>query len=201
MISLLKKGGERVFITHVNRYRRMMVNRELDRSLFDLVYDKNAEHIFIDLIEERFDILDTGERYITLSDAFEGINERDSFTGRIIPRDSEECTSLWEKSFDLVHGLLSGKMKMTVVESYLSERVGTLEQTRQHDDIDLIRKTNQILSGYYRYIRKYYSDVTMVKTDDLDLYFTDEKYEYGAIPSHLNRLVNRQIAQRIEKTI
>ena len=34
-----------------------------------------------------------------------------------------------------------------------------------------------------------------------DLYFTDEKYEYGAIPSHLNEIENQRIAEKIEEAL
>ena len=34
-----------------------------------------------------------------------------------------------------------------------------------------------------------------------ELYFTDEKYEYGAVPSHLNELENQRIAEKIEEAL
>ncbi len=201
MISLLRTDAGHVFVTHPNRYRQMMVNRELNRVFFDLAEEKKAEYVFIDLIEERFDILDTGKAYITVSDAFEGIRERSRFTGRSIARDSEECTALWKKGFDLLYCMLKDSAKIVVIENRLSERVGSLTARRAFEDLEKIRIINAVLDSYYEYISKSYPDVDMVRVSDLELYFTDEKYEYGAVPSHLNRLVNRQIAQRIEEMI
>ena len=60
---------------------------------------------------------------------------------------------------------------------------------------------NRIMKRYYDHIRENYPDVLMIETGDLPLYFTDEKYEYGAIPSHLNEIVNKQIAKRIAKKL
>ena len=41
----------------------------------------------------------------------------------------------------------------------------------------------------------------MIETADCAYYYTDRKYEYGAIPSHPNEIVNREIADRIERNI
>ena len=34
-----------------------------------------------------------------------------------------------------------------------------------------------------------------------ELYFTDRRYEYGAIPSHLNEIENQRIAKAIEEAL
>ena len=41
----------------------------------------------------------------------------------------------------------------------------------------------------------------MIRFADDPLRFTDRKFEYGAIPSHLNELLNQELAKRIERML
>lgn len=40
-----------------------------------------------------------------------------------------------------------------------------------------------------------------MEASECENYYTDRLYEYGAVPSHLNELVNREIAEKIEGCI
>jgi hypothetical protein len=41
----------------------------------------------------------------------------------------------------------------------------------------------------------------VIEVADLPEYFTDKNYEYGAVPSHLNEIVNQKIAGRIGRLL
>ena len=69
------------------------------------------------------------------------------------------------------------------------------------ENVQKIRAVNAILSQYYGYIREYYPDITIVQVADLPEYFTDENYDYGAVPQHLNEIVNQKIAGIIGEKI
>jgi hypothetical protein len=88
-----------------------------------------------------------------------------------------------------------------VVENYLCETVGSLQGRKSFDNIEQIRRTNGILKRYYAYMKQLLRDALIVSPSGDDLYFTDEKYEYGAIPSHLNELENQRIAEKIEEAL
>ena len=62
-----------------------------------------------------------------------------------------------------------------------------------------IRRVNRILKGYYDYFERNCKAVKVVEASKGRLYFTDRQYEYGAIPSHLNEIVNREIAGMVER--
>ena len=41
----------------------------------------------------------------------------------------------------------------------------------------------------------------MIPAHECENYFTDEAYEYGAVPQHLNDIVNQRIAHMIEEAV
>ncbi|MBQ1358691.1 MAG: glycosyltransferase family 2 protein [Oscillospiraceae bacterium] len=204
IISLLnRRDGDGIRFTHRNRYREIMLNRESDQAFWDVLAEIRPDYLFMDLIEERFNILLHEGSYYTVSDAFEG-SDHSSLSGTIICRSSEECAALWRKAFfSFVQGVsqVSPDTQIIVIEDYLSERVGDIDRTYQFEEIDEIRSTNKMLRDCYRYIRSDYGQIAVIRVEDIGHYFTDEKYEYGAIPSHLNEIVNQEIAIRIERII
>ncbi len=204
IISLLKPAHSRPEITHRNRYRQMMIERDLRQAFPTVLAEFRPAYLFLDLIEERFDILEYEDRFITCSDALEGIEERELFAGaRRIPYDSEERKNLFREAWkNLVSlcGTASPGTRIIVIENYLSEKTGSLLSQREFAGIGQIRSVNRVLREYYDFIR---TDprITVVPAADLKEYFTDENYEYGAVPSHLNEIVNRKIAERIRQIL
>ncbi|MBQ3400808.1 MAG: glycosyltransferase [Lachnospiraceae bacterium] len=210
LISLLPSpGAEKSKVSahahHRNRYREIMVNRDLDRAFFGILAETGPDLFLLDLIDERFDILGTPGGYVTLSDAFEGtdlcgaLRERVSGGHEVIPFGSPAWTALWEEAAELLFRTLSeAGTRPVVIEAYLSEEVGSLREKREFPEIPHIRAVNAVLSRCYEYLRAHFPGAVMIPAADLPEYFTDEKYEYGAVPSHLNEIVNRKIAERIE---
>ena len=62
-------------------------------------------------------------------------------------------------------------------------------------------KINDLLGRYYAYAEQNCKGITCVKAYECENYFTDAEYEYGAVPSHLNEVVNGEIAEMIEKNM
>ena len=216
MISLLSPAGGDLTVGHKNRYRRMMLQREAGQQLWPILRELRPEYLFLDLLEERFDILALDGRYLTVSDAFEGGEFTDPASGRTlsaaellargrrIPRDSEECAALWQagcrKLTEEVRRAAPG-LRFVIVESCLCETVGDLEGREPFPELAAIRRTNEILRGYYAYLKALLPEAAVVSPGADELYFTDKKYEYGAIPSHLNEIENQHIAECLEEVL
>ena len=236
LISLLSQEEPAYGQSHKNRYRQIMLEREWKRSYWEILRELKPKFIFIDLIEERFDILQIGDSFVTVSDAFEGAKftgglsgiklpaqteagrpagkeelAADELTakdlmksGQVILRDSSRCTELWQQACrNMVTETLRicPDIRFFIVENYLCETVGNLESRKPFENAGYIRKTNSILQRYYSYLKELLPDAAMVSPAEDDLYFTDEKYEYGAIPSHLNEIENQKIAAKIEEAL
>ncbi len=188
---------------HKNKYREIMVRRDISALLWTIVEEIKPEYFFIDLIEERFDIIEYKGAYMTKSDAFDGIEE--TLKGyRVIKRDSKECDLLWKQKclefLAQVQRYIPCE-NIVLIKSYLSEFVGDFDHKEQFEDIQDIRKVNDILKEYYDFLIAHCKGIKVVEASECPMYFTDIRYEYGAIPSHLNEMVNEKIAEKIEGII
>lgn len=204
LISLLSAPSN-MTVTHKNRYRKMMIDRELGQSLRTVLHEEQPDYLFLDLMEERYDILEYQGRYLTDSDALQGAEEYERFcTGRRIRLDSEERSELWLQAFRKLLELVrteSPDTKIIVIASCLSRQYGNPEHREEYPEIETIDRMNRILNGYYRMIHDLDPDIPVIEVKDLPDYFTDKNYEYGAVPSHLNEIVNQKIAGRIGRLI
>lgn len=203
LISLMNPVEVPFLCLHKNKYREIMVRRDIKSEFWKIIKEIKPEYIFIDFVEERFDVLEYAGGYITKSDAYDTLEQPFS-DNHIIERNSEACFILWKSCFQRFIEKVqieNSKCKIMVIENYLSEEVGDIFQKTYFGNLEEIRKKNQILKRYYNFISEKYPYIPIVETMDCAYYYTDRKYEYGAIPSHLNEIVNRKIANKIEKEI
>lgn len=198
IISIMK-DCQGIEVVHKNKYRMIMLDRDIASSFWKIIEEYQPKYLFMDFMEERFDIVEYKGGYITKSDAFDGMEA--SIEGyRIIERRSAECRELWQSSVQEFMRKIQKYVPMNniyVIKSYLSEYVGDCNEKQKFEQFEYIGEINKILSEYYSFIEKNYSDIQLIETQDFPLYMTDQEYEYGAIPSHLNEMVNMQIAERI----
>ena len=203
MVSLLEPAEETPAVHHPNRYREIMIDREIRQDFFRIPAQMKPRTVFVDLMEERFGILERHGRYLTDSDALQGSDEYRVFCdeSRRIPLDSEEKRILWQRAFERFLDLVGEQTNVIVLRNLLSERKGDLQSQEEYTNTADIRKTNRILDGYYTYIEENHPEIPVIKTTDLPEYFTDRNYEYGALPQHLNEIVNQKIAGRLHRQL
>ena len=193
-------------VHHKNRYRELMVQREVDQAFWGVLDAQHPRFVFMDFIDERFDLLEWDGRFLTCSDAFEGaqLDGVDAASCRRVKFGSDEHELLWRAAFDAFVTQLSEeapKTQLVIVENYLSERIGTLAGTHLFDEVDTIRAKNAVLAKMYAYVRESYPKIRVIPAHKCENYFTDEAYEYGAVPQHLNDIVNQHIAHMIEEAV
>ncbi len=231
LVSLLNQEEPAYGQTHKNRYRQIMLERERKRSYWEILRELKPKFVFIDLIEERFDILQLGDSFVTMSDAFEGAkftggpgviklpaqteagkpSGKEELTpeemirfGQVIARDSARCKELWQRACQKMvkeTQRICPDIRFVIIENYLCGTMGNLESRKPFENTEYIRKTNSVLQQYYSCLKELLPDAAVVSPSEDDLYFTDEKYEYGAIPSHLNEIENQKIAAKIEEAL
>lgn len=203
LISLMNPVDTDVPFRHKNRYREIMLKREFENQFWDIIHEIMPEYLFIDFIEERFDIFSYGNGYLTKSDALEDA-ECSLENAAVIKRNTKECRSLWEKScLEFLKRLQDEypSINIVLIENYLSEQVGDVHVRNTYENIDEIRKLNRILKSYYDFLKLNCNKLKVIEAYKSDYYFTDQQYEYGAIPSHLNEIANQKIAEMIERSI
>lgn len=204
IISIMHPAEHVKLCGHSNAYRKKMIDRDLQSAFWTILEEVRPEYLFLDFLEERFDVIRLkGDGFITKSDALEEA-DLGVVDGIIVERDSQECKIQWEKDYcDFYEKVIQyiPADHIILVENYLSEEVGDVYSKRTYKDLGEIRKINRLLQGYYGFVKENFKDVKYVEAYKCDYYFTDEKYEYGAVPSHLNEVVNKEIASVIESTI
>ena len=204
IISIMNNNVNHINIRHINSYRDMMINRDIGNQFLDVIKNEGFDCLFIDLIEERFDIIEYNGDYYTKSNAFDEADIKGEYDFRIIKRDSEKCNELWKKSFDKLIDAVMDKVgidRVIVLENYLCENHGDGLTETPFDNIDEIKKVNLILRGYYQYIKERYPQITFVDAYKDEQYVTDDKYEYGCYPYHLNEMANLRIAKKVQKIL
>lgn len=203
LISLMNPVKSDISCRHKNRYREMMLEREIHNQFWSILEEMKPDYIFMDFIEERFNLIALEDGYLTESDALDGA-ECSIERGRRIRRESEECHKLWEVSCRQFIDKLQRNypsVKIVLIKNYLSEKAGDIYGQREYENLKEIREINKILEDYYRYFENHCMGVKAVEASECKYYFTDHQYEYGAIPSHLNELANQEIARMIERCI
>ena len=201
LISLLGPKGEAPVIRHKNRYRELMLEHEANLDFFDVLEARQPACIVLDLIEERHDIIEWEGRYLTLSDALEGAEGIELDACRVILRQSEECERLFAEAAHLFAEELHCRLpecRVIVVENYLATHVGDRSHKEEFEDVDGIRNTNAHLLACYDVFCNEVSEAIRIPAYQCEDYFTDAGYEYGAVPSHLNAIVNQRIAALVE---
>lgn len=203
LISIMHPPEGKYVLFHKNRYRQIMLERERNNMFWKLMEERKPDFVALDFVEERFDVIVYQSGYLTKSDAFDGCEERPE-ADRIILRDSEECMALWQESaLSFIRRMLEcyPKTKIVLIKNYLAEKKGDIDSQEYFENLNEIRRMNRILGQYYMFFQRHCKTVKAVETLECQYYFTDKEYEYGAIPSHLNELVNREIAGKVEDCI
>ena len=185
---------------HRNRYREIMLERERLGSLWSLLEERRPAYFIMDLLEERFGLVRAGGRLWTASDAFEGAEARPFGEGERIAADGAERERLWRHAAEAFFARVreaSPGIRFVLVENLLSQTVGGPDGRVPFADADGIRRVNDRLRSYYAFAETLCPDAVVIRPADDPLYYTDREYEYGAVPAHLNEIVNRRIAGMI----
>lgn len=187
-------------VTHQNRYREIMINRDIQSDFWNVLSKERPSYLILDFIEDRYDVIKFKDGYLTKSEAYTGC-EHSLEGGEQINADSEQYISLWEQSCLIFIKRLREchpRLQIVLVKSYLSEYVGDIFHQDSYSEIEWIQKVNHRLKHYYDFFQENCDYVKSVDASKCECYFTDREYEYGAEPGHLNDLVNREIGQMIE---
>lgn len=180
-------------------FRGRMVEADCNKKLKRILQNRETDYVFIDFMEERYDILDYGnQRYLTYSDALKEQNiSLDNV--RVIERDSEECQRKWEESCDQFIELLQKRVEskgVFLIRFFLAEGYGKCGKEKEYNNLHEIKRINSILQDYYLYFEKKYSGINVIEVDEKYCY-TDEGVKYGCYPWHLNQHAQFDVRNKI----
>lgn len=203
IIGIMHPVKKELKFFHKNEYRERMLQRDINSEFWNIMSEKSPQYIFMDFIEERFNVIHYKDSYFTQSDALDGADiNLDEM--RVLPRMSNECKKLWQQSclsFIEKIKVEFPSTKIILIKNFLCEQYGNILRRQKYSNYLEVRGINLILEDYYVFFEKNCPGVMILEATKCNHYFTDENYEYGKLPSHLNDLVNREIAEKIEVLI
>ncbi len=168
-----------------NSFRKRMLERELNNDPIKEVSNGLYDYLIMDFIEERFDLWNSDEYWITNSDAFEESNTKLDEKWRLVSRNTDEVSKEFRKNWDKFIELakdLGFLRKIILVENYLNEKYGEFGGETLFDNAKDIREINGILRTYYEYAAQ--SGVIILHPHERGECFSDTDYKHGCKPSH-----------------
>ncbi len=165
---------------------------------------QEIDHIFIDLLEERFDIGVYEGEYFTVSDAFLEVADKLPLTYQVIGAGSEEWERLWKEACGRFFGrilLYVRPEQVVIVESKLSEQYIDEKGRHDFDEIDQIRKCNERLQRCYDHIKSLHPECKSVAVAQLAYYATNADFRHGCFPWHLGNMAYSRIGEYIKEVL
>lgn len=203
IISLMSEGRSIREEIHTSSYRVSMIKKDYEKSFWKDIEGEVPEFLFIDFLEERFDILQCQESFFTKSDAWEGCSMADDNSYEIISRTGTECRELWETSCEKFVTRLKKYFKpnqIILVKNYLCTSYGDGEELHTFDQLDWIVEMNKLLESYYQYFIDMFQGIHTIESRE-NIIYTEKLFKYGVYPWHYNRLMYMEIAYKIKQII
>lgn len=165
---------------------------------------QDIDHIFIDLLEERFDVGVYEGDHFTVSDAFLEVKDGMPFSYQVISAESEEWNRLWKEACDRFFErilLYVHPDQVVIVESKLTEQY--VDENGRHDfnEIEKIRKCNQRLQKCYEYIKSGYPEFKSIPIAQMECYVTNADFRHGCFPWHLGNMSYSRIGDYIKELL
>lgn len=190
IVSIMSDKSRNFSVVNSNQYRQSMIDKDINGVFVNQLEKDSPNLIIIDFIEERFNIIRYEDCCYTYSDAFEE-SSKDISEYDIIDRFSAECDALWKSACNGLIRLINAldeKCTVILLESYLSDYIGNIYKRDKFDD-EYIVSVNSLLKSYYDYFESNCNRIKVIRESEIpDKYkYTEETFEHGARPEHLNK--------------
>lgn len=203
IISLMNKCNQSVDFSHKNIYRNKMIEKDVYSNLWDIFDRQRPDYFAIDLLEERNDIIKYDKGCMTKSVAVSQA-EINYSNAIVLKFGSDVWLEEWKQSFnkftDRIQQYVSVD-KIIIVKHLLTERHGNVFGSKEYENIEEIRRINHILEKCYQYAIDVLPHCKVIDLTKDEKYITDEKYEYGVEPYHINSLINEKVGEMILENI
>ena len=196
IISIVNPIEDEIEVNHKNKFRKKMIEKDIKSDFGRKI--SNCDYLVWDFLEERYGVIKIGQAFCTNSDALKQADI--TVDGDKVEFGTEEWKNLWFESFKQFMGKLFNIIpadKVIVVKNILATQYGNVNKLSVYKEKENIHYINQILKWCYEVAEREYPQISFIDINDCMYYFTDEKYEYGAYPWHLNEYVNEEIAKKI----
>lgn len=170
-----------------SKFQQNLVNIDISKRAVQLIEQSDADLYLIDLIDERFDLLETApEKRCTISGEFRNTGAlKDIANAKIIRSGSEDFFKRWEKGFVSLLRILEKANKLDKIrinKVYWQSEMENGEQYKSPSK-DVINKANETLSKMYSFIEKHLSHSHFFTYDDNEMKGAST-HKWGPAPFH-----------------
>lgn len=188
LISIMSENRISTFPEGDNTFRKKALTRDLQKQFINDIKENCNDFIFIDFLEERFDIIEYCGGYYTASDAICAYKSLIP-NHRIINRYSEEATQLWKQSCIDFIALLQKYFdpnRVILVKNFLSEHYGLRGKEFPFANVEKIQLANKLINDCYSFFLQNYPGVYVVKPESEEFQYTFQHFRHGCYPWHYN---------------
>ncbi len=208
LISIMGENDSlnRIRIGHEVPMKQKCLINDFSRKLVQYNPEEfqKVDYIFIDLLEERFDVGMYREEPFTLSDAFYEVERKLRISYDIIRAESEEWFILWEEACAafLERMLLYVRPEQIVlVESKLTEQYIDRDGRYNFPETEQIRKCNARLQKCYDVMKRMIPGCRVIEIAQMDCYVTGADFRHGCYPWHLGNMAYVKIGEYIKEVL
>ncbi len=188
--------GEETNIAHNSTFRKEQIIADITGELCGRIKNiKEDTIIFIDLLEERYDLLMSEKGNIfTNSEAY---LESEHGNEKSVKICREEHLKMWYEACDRLSIELKDKnIKVILSENYLSSLYGDLSMINQRTEKEDIDRINADLEKMYEYAQKVLNPIIVIKPDER-YEFTFGNFAFGNNKEYYNKVCYQDMANRI----
>jgi hypothetical protein len=181
----------------LTKYQHQAVTADLLKSALASLVAHRPTHIIFDFIDERFDLLSTGETLVTHSWELEQTGYRASpalARARLIPRTSEACLLLWRGALGELAGFIGAtplaQAQIILHQSRWASRY--LDESRRQHAFDAVQiwdgkparvdQQNDLLETYETLFQEAFPQAQLVAAPDQRV--ADATHRWGLSPFH-----------------
>ena len=181
---------------HDNEYRERMLVQDIEKEFVnneELI--KEIDVLFIDLLEERYMPCKVNDKYVTDSEIFRKCICEEYET---VKRDKEYWLNWKNSCREFCNWLMRhiNSDRIILVKYYLAQEYGGYKNLNQYENIEEIKEINKWLEEAYSYFQECCQGCIVVDVPN-EYCYTDEDFEYGCRPHHLNYLIYDEVAKDI----
>ncbi|MDG4658134.1 DUF6270 domain-containing protein [Ectobacillus antri] len=189
-------------IALTSAFQKRMVLGDCNKTFFKQIALRKPEYLIIDFIDERFDVIQSGNAFVTRSREFINsklsqnirkharfsVEEREELWNDAVQRFADKIITLYEPSQLVLH------------EAYYKDKYVTKDREVRSFDADILsdnEKNNRILQGFYQQLQQLIPGIVVIKPSEK--YLASESHMWGLSPFHYEDAYYREFITTFEK--
>jgi hypothetical protein len=175
-------------ITNISPFESRYVLDDVNKEFFNYIKSRNCSdnYLVLDFIDERMDVMQINQHFITLSEEFlrSGLSAR--FNGARFPRLEFSTTSLWKSSclsfIETIKNIFPPQ-RVILHRAFWNESYRNGESVEHFPARDQIANYNNLLEEYYHFFETSFPDIGIVDLSQKG-YISDKNHKWGLQPFH-----------------